>query len=491
MIASWNATVVNIDSDLQVHTVLTNTVTIIHIIILTHIRSSDYNVVHTSVEKQIRLIRNTVCDSLELVVALGVERLDGLLDESSEVSGGLSFSLLQNKSPSQVSNGMLLETGKSRIQHGQNQLDDGLSMRSTSQESLDRQFLEPSVSLGLSVTSHNQHHLVGELEGGSLKLDTTRHNIETETKVNVQNMTLSIVHNVTIVPILELNKVGDDGVGSERLHKVVSGSLELDRILRSVLGGEILVQTVDGLSTQHISRDGVGENVNDTTTGCRGGDSVGEDVQIHSVRVENGTEDGNDLQSQHILSTVITDLENGRLPLLDGGGQLVAVLVDILVIVTNSSYFSSDLESGHVRSLGVRLQRSSTLSVNVNDGSVGVGGQIDTNVDLDLVDLLIDLGLLLSLSLFDVGLELSGNVRDLGKEAKLSFIEGLLLGVERVDHSLNDVIKSWLHGVGDSRVLILVGVGHNIPDNLVGKQLRQLGSLQNVPLYIASLVVSQ
>jgi hypothetical protein len=43
--------------------------------------------------------------------------------------------------------------------------------------------------------------------------------------------------------------------------------------------------------------------------------------------------------------------------------------------------------------LGVTLQRSTRLAINVDDDSVWVTGKVDPGVDLDLGHLLVDLGL--------------------------------------------------------------------------------------------------
>lgn len=73
------------------------------------------------------------------------------------------------------------------------------------------------------------------------------------------------------------------------------------------------------------------------------------------------------------------------------------------------------------------LQGLTRLAVNAHDHTVGVTGKINSNFDLDLTQLLLDLLLLLGLAPLDVWTKLARDACYFVEEREFSLIEGTLL----------------------------------------------------------------
>lgn len=204
-----------------------------------------------------------------------------------------------------------LEAGQARVQHGDDNVRQVFAVLSGSQKGLDAELLEPPVRLRVCGATHDRNHFLCQLERSTLKLDATRGNVEAETKVDVQNMTCVINHNVSVVTILELKEVGDDAVGCHTLDKVVAGFLESNGILAAVLGDKVVVETIHGFTTKHVAGYRVWQDVDDTTAWCGRSDSVRVDKDIQTDVIKDATEGSNHLQSQNILAAVVSDLEDG------------------------------------------------------------------------------------------------------------------------------------------------------------------------------------
>lgn len=82
------------------------------------------------------------------------------------------------------------------------------------------------------------------------------------------------------------------------------------------------------------------------------------------------------------------------------------------------------------------LQWFSGLTVDSDNHPVGVTGQINTDLDLDLAQLLFNLLLLLGLAAFDVWTELTGDAGDLIEERELSLVKVALFDCETRDQGL-------------------------------------------------------
>ena len=81
---------------------------------------------------------------------------------------------------------------------------------------------------------------------------------------DVDDMSLAINHNVPVVPVLDLENVAYNGVGSHRLNEVQPSFLKLDGVLATVFCDKEVQQIVDFCSSHLIARCGVWHNVNNT-----------------------------------------------------------------------------------------------------------------------------------------------------------------------------------------------------------------------------------
>jgi hypothetical protein len=105
---------------------------------------------------------------------------------------------------------------------------------------------------------------------------TTRWRIEL---TDVNQTSVSVNHDVTVVTILDLYDVAEERVGGHRLDEVVAGLLEVDAVGTAVLEDEEAAQVVD-LGTSHlVSGRRVGNNVDDTTLGGRRGQLMSKEEQ--------------------------------------------------------------------------------------------------------------------------------------------------------------------------------------------------------------------
>ena len=66
----------------------------------------------------------------------------------------------------------------------------------------------------------------------------TRPNVKEETKVDVDDVSFAVDHDVPVVSVLDLEDVAGDGVGGHGLDEVEASTLEGDRVLPAVLGDE-------------------------------------------------------------------------------------------------------------------------------------------------------------------------------------------------------------------------------------------------------------
>jgi hypothetical protein len=78
-------------------------------------------------------------------------------------------------------------------------------------------------SLGVGVQHLQQ--LTGEFEGGGLKVDTPRGVGQHEAKINVNEMAHIVQQDIAVVPVLYLEQVADNAVGSHALREVALGRL--------------------------------------------------------------------------------------------------------------------------------------------------------------------------------------------------------------------------------------------------------------------------
>ncbi|KAI6770600.1 hypothetical protein HG530_005229 [Fusarium avenaceum] len=142
--------------------------------------------------------------------------------------GRLALALVQDKTLTEVLDTFRLKTVEAAVHHEQDDLAQLLAVLATGKECLDAKLFKCFEALVLHRAAHDSHHLSCELERGALKLDTSRGDVEAETKINVQDVAGVVDHDVTVVSILELQQLARDVS-----HLIEEGkfSLEEDTIL--------------------------------------------------------------------------------------------------------------------------------------------------------------------------------------------------------------------------------------------------------------------
>jgi len=137
-----------------------------------------------------------------------------------------------------------LEGGESSVEHQSNSIDELVGVRSQSEECFDGQMLEHGVTLRVSA-AHENHHLVSKFEGVWFEFYASRPYVKQEPEIDVDYVTLSVNHDVSVMPILDLEDVTGDRVRSHRLNEVQPGLLEGDRMLSTIFPDEEIEQIVD------------------------------------------------------------------------------------------------------------------------------------------------------------------------------------------------------------------------------------------------------
>jgi hypothetical protein len=184
---------------------------------------------------------------------------------------------------------------------------------------------------------------------------------------------MPINHNVTIVSVFDLEYVTRHGVGGHRLDKVETGLLERYSIFTTIFCNEKPEEVIhfcaaklvtgccighyidDTTLSRHVSRYTQTRGAGNTNAGSRRRDSVRKEIQRQTNAREYVLKHGNNLQSQHILPTVISYFENSLLPSVIFGHLLLSWPVDIKSRVGQSiDYYSllAHFEGGHERCLG-------------------------------------------------------------------------------------------------------------------------------------------
>ena len=81
-------------------------------------------------------------------------------------------------------------------------------------------------------------------------------------------MTFPVNHDVSIVPILNLQNITRNGICSHGLYEIHARFLERDRILTTILGDEKVEQVINFRTTHLIPRCRIRHDVNNATL-CR------------------------------------------------------------------------------------------------------------------------------------------------------------------------------------------------------------------------------
>lgn len=82
---------------------------------------------------------------------------------------------------------------------------------------------------------------------------------------NVDYVPFSIDHNITIVPIFDLEYIAGHRIGSHGLNKVQTGSLECNRVLASIFCDEKVQKIINFSAAHFVPRSCVGNNIDNTT----------------------------------------------------------------------------------------------------------------------------------------------------------------------------------------------------------------------------------
>lgn len=96
------------------------------------------------------------------------------------------------------------------------------------------------------------------------RVANSRADVEQETEVDVDDVSLAVDHNVSVVTVLDLEDVAGDGVGGHGLDEVHARLLKWDCVDTTVLVDEEAEEVVDLGSAHLISRCSVGNDVDDS-----------------------------------------------------------------------------------------------------------------------------------------------------------------------------------------------------------------------------------
>jgi len=189
---------------------------------------------------------------------------------------------------------------------------------------------------------------------------------------NVHNMTIPADHNIPVMSILDLQDVTSNRVCSHRLNEVQSSSLETGGILSTVFCDEEVLKIVHLRPAHFISGCRIWDDVNDPTLpkiklALRTTDgytysrrccshTIGKEIQGQPNAGKDVLEHCNDLQREDVLTTIITNFEDGLLPDIIFSASLdpstVAVKQGVWVGINFDPVFS-DFECRHERSLKI------------------------------------------------------------------------------------------------------------------------------------------
>lgn len=152
---------------------------------------------------------------LDLVVPVGGPVVRSLLDHSPHVGGGLDLAHVQHEPVLQIHHRLLQEARQPRIEHKPHQVDNMLVVPAGNQEALNHQVHVQLERLAVDLASHDLYHFFSQLEVRSLKAEVVGwRDVEDEPKVYMDEVSLLLVdQDIAVMPVLDLQDVGDNGVG--------------------------------------------------------------------------------------------------------------------------------------------------------------------------------------------------------------------------------------------------------------------------------------
>jgi len=203
---------------------------------------------------------------LNHVVPLGPPAVRSELDAAQHVSCSFERSLVKLEALSENVQTLGFETRIAGVEDQFYQSHELVSMLSHCQESLDRHFDEQSVCFGFRTASKDVDVLLGELEIYAFKTHIlSRRPVKHEPKVNMDQMAVIVNHDVSVVPIFDLQDVGDYTVSGQTADEIVSGRSELLRMFVSILLQKVLIEIDLKSFTKLVSAVGIRDNFDNAT----------------------------------------------------------------------------------------------------------------------------------------------------------------------------------------------------------------------------------
>ena len=92
---------------------------------------------------------------------------------------------------------------------------------------------------------------IKERQASTFQFSLLTSNIEQETEIDMNDVTISIDHDVSVMSILDLKNVTSDGISSHGLDEVQPSLLKINSVLPAVLSDKEVKKVVD-LGTTHF-----------------------------------------------------------------------------------------------------------------------------------------------------------------------------------------------------------------------------------------------
>ena len=221
------------------------------------------------------------------------------------------------------------ETGQFRRHHHFDRRHDAVGHRPRRQVPLNAQLLEPQKVNRISCVSgvEQLRHLVAQLECSRLEAHVpSRRYAEDEPKVYVYQLARVIDHNVSIVPILCLQYVGDNCVGRRGFDKTPSSRLETCRPWQAKFVLKYVQESTVRHFAQLSARLSIWNHLDNSTLVSCGNHAVWDQGKGEANLVKLKLDQLNDLKREHILTAVVSNLEDSRLNLGNAAWFTVATL---------------------------------------------------------------------------------------------------------------------------------------------------------------------
>mmetsp|Transcript_1418 Transcript_1418/g.4234 ORF Transcript_1418/g.4234 Transcript_1418/m.4234 type:complete len:273 (-) Transcript_1418:380-1198(-) len=174
------------------------------------------------------ILGSTLSDAVEQalvdVILAGAPAVQALPNEPQHVIHDLSLSQVGGEAAAEGGHGAGsgLEAGEAAVLHHLHQQQQPVRMLACRQKPPDAQHLEVVEQLGgaaVGVGVHDLQQLPGELEWSRLEVDAPRGVAQHKPEVDVHQVARLVHQDVAVVPVLDLQQVGDQAVGGHALHE--------------------------------------------------------------------------------------------------------------------------------------------------------------------------------------------------------------------------------------------------------------------------------